>query len=265
MKGLTKDTQPEREPGSETAQSVVDFGSALTKTPHGAVYCMTIIGQIEGHTAAASGTKTTKYEHMLPLLVKLEESREVDGVVFLLNTVGGDVEAGLAIAELIAGMTKPTVSIVLGGSHSIGVPLAVAARRSFAVPSAAIDHPPRPHERHGGSRRRRHKLFPAPPGPHRGVRGRTQPHPGGDVPVADAAKGGHGGRCGERDLRRGGCPAGGRSMRWGAWQTDLPACTARSTRGKTRKKRSEDKSSRGAAALFAAERQRIQDIPAPIC
>lgn len=144
MKGLTKDTQPEREPGSETAQSVVDFGSALTKTPHGAVYCMTIIGQIEGHTAAASGTKTTKYEHMLPLLVKLEESREVDGVVFLLNTVGGDVEAGLAIAELIAGMTKPTVSIVLGGSHSIGVPLAVAARRSFAVPSAAMTiHPVR--------------------------------------------------------------------------------------------------------------------------
>ena len=105
---------------------------------------MTIIGQIEGHTAAASGTKTTKYEHMLPLLVKLEESREVDGVVFLLNTVGGDVEAGLAIAELIAGMTKPTVSIVLGGSHSIGVPLAVAARRSFAVPSAAMTiHPVR--------------------------------------------------------------------------------------------------------------------------
>ena len=98
----------------------MDFGSALTKTPHGSVYCMTIIGQIEGHNTAASGAKTTKYEHVLPLLAKLEESDEVNGVLFLLNTVGGDVEAGLAIAELIAGMTKPTVSIVLGGSHSIG-------------------------------------------------------------------------------------------------------------------------------------------------
>ena len=105
---------------------------------------MTIIGQIEGHNTAASGAKTTKYEHVLPLLAKLEESDEVNGVLFLLNTVGGDVEAGLAIAELIAGMTKPTVSIVLGGSHSIGVPLAVAARRSFAVPSAAMTiHPVR--------------------------------------------------------------------------------------------------------------------------
>ena len=126
------------------SQQIVDFGSALTKTPHGSVYCLTIIGQIEGHNTAASGAKTTKYEHVLPLLAKLEESDEVDGVLFLLNTVGGDVEAGLAIAELIAGMTKPTVSIVLGGSHSIGVPLAVAARRSFAVPSAAMTiHPVR--------------------------------------------------------------------------------------------------------------------------
>ena len=129
---------------SQTAQDVIDFGSAMTKTAHGTIYTMTIIGQIEGHTAASSGTKTTRYEHVLPLLAKLEESREVDGVLFLLNTVGGDVEAGLAIAELIAGMTKPTVSIVLGGSHSIGVPLAVAAKHSFAVPSAAMTiHPVR--------------------------------------------------------------------------------------------------------------------------
>lgn len=125
-------------------QQIVDFGSALTRTPHGSVYCLTIIGQIEGHSNAPDQTKTTKYEHVLPLLAKLEEAEEVDGVLFLLNTVGGDVEAGLAIAELIAGMTKPTVSIVLGGSHSIGVPLAVAARRSFAVPSAAMTiHPVR--------------------------------------------------------------------------------------------------------------------------
>ena len=136
----TRPTEPEKENdgGNETTQSILDFGSAMTRTPHGNVYCLTIIGQIEGHTTAGNSAKTTKYEHVLPLLAKLEESDEVDGVLFLLNTVGGDVEAGLAIAELIAGMTKPTVSIVLGGSHSIGVPLAVAAKRSFAVPSAAM-------------------------------------------------------------------------------------------------------------------------------
>ena len=138
----TKATE-ERE-GSQVNQNVVDFGSAMTKTAHGTVYTLAIIGQIEGHTAAPNVTKTTQYEHMLPLLAKLEESREVDGILFLLNTVGGDVEAGLAIAELIAGLTKPTAAIVLGGSHSIGVPLAVAAQRSFAVPSAAMTiHPVR--------------------------------------------------------------------------------------------------------------------------
>ena len=138
------ETTEEKTDAQETTQNLLDLGSAITKTPHGTVYCLTIIGQIEGHSTAASGTKTTKYEHVLPLLAKLEESEEIDGVLFLLNTVGGDVEAGLAIAELIAGMTKPTVSIVLGGSHSIRVPLAVAAKRSFAVPSAAMTiHPVR--------------------------------------------------------------------------------------------------------------------------
>ena len=131
-------TEENDESGKDGAQQIVDFGSALTKTPHGSVYCMTIIGQIEGHNTAASGAKTTKYEHVLPLLAKLEESDEVNGVLFLLNTVGGDVEAGLAIAELIAGMTKPTVSIVLGGSHSIGVPLAVASDYSFIVPTGTM-------------------------------------------------------------------------------------------------------------------------------
>ena len=143
----TKPTDPEdseKDGGGKTAQSILDFGSAMTRTPHGTVYCLTVIGQIEGHSTAPNTAKTTKYEHVLPLLSKLEESDEVDGVLFLLNTVGGDVEAGLAIAELIASMTKPTVSIVLGGSHSIGVPLAVAAKRSFAVPSAAMTiHPVR--------------------------------------------------------------------------------------------------------------------------
>ena len=143
----TKPTEAGGENDSESkdgAQRILDFGAAITRTPHGNVYCLTIIGQIEGHTTAPNTAKTTKYEHVLPLLAKLEESDEVDGVLFLLNTVGGDVEAGLAIAELIAGMTKPTVSIVLGGSHSIGVPLAVAAKHSFAVPSAAMTiHPVR--------------------------------------------------------------------------------------------------------------------------
>ena len=143
----TKPTETGGENDSESkdgAQRILDFGAAITRTPHGNVYCLTIIGQIEGHTTAPNTAKTTKYEHVLPLLAKLEESDEVDGVLFLLNPVGGDVEAGLAIAELIAGMTKPTVSIVLGGSHSIGVPLAVAAKHSFAVPSAAMTiHPVR--------------------------------------------------------------------------------------------------------------------------
>ena len=106
-----QNTTGENDDNAGAAQQIVDFGSALTRTPHGSVYCLTIIGQIEGHNTASDHTKTTKYEHVLPLLAKLEESEEVDGVLFLLNTVGGDVEAGLAIAELIAGMTKPTVSI----------------------------------------------------------------------------------------------------------------------------------------------------------
>ena len=142
----TKPTEPsqENDENKETVQNILDFSSALTRTPLGTVYSLSIIGQIEGHMVASNTTKTTKYEHVLPLLAKLEESEEVDGILFLLNTVGGDVEAGLAIAELIARMTKPTVSIVLGGSHSIGVPLAVAAKRSFAVPSAAMTiHPVR--------------------------------------------------------------------------------------------------------------------------
>ena len=99
MSEHTKPADPGQEDSGAADQQIVDFGSALTRTPHGSVYCMTIIGQIEGHMTASSGTKTTKYEHVLPLLAKLEESEEVDGVLFLLNTVGGDIEAGLAIAE----------------------------------------------------------------------------------------------------------------------------------------------------------------------
>lgn len=108
------------------------------------IHCLTIIGQVEGHYILPSQNKTTKYEHVIPQLVAIEESEEIKGLLIIINTVGGDVEAGLAIAELIAGMTKPTVSIVLGGGHSIGVPLAVCSKKSFIVPSATMTiHPVR--------------------------------------------------------------------------------------------------------------------------
>ena len=140
----SEETEAETDKARFEKDYILETGSVLRTKGRHAIHCLTVIGQIEGHSIAPQTQKTTKYEHVLPLLAKLEESDEVNGVLFLLNTVGGDVEAGLAIAELIAGMTKPTVSIVLGGSHSIGVPLAVAARRSFAVPSAAMTiHPVR--------------------------------------------------------------------------------------------------------------------------
>lgn len=108
------------------------------------IHCLSIVGQIEGHTLLPANVKTTKYEHLMPLLAAIEESPEIRGLLILLNTVGGDIEAGLALAELIAGMKTPTASLVLGGGHSIGVPLAVAAQRSFIAPSAAMTlHPVR--------------------------------------------------------------------------------------------------------------------------
>ncbi len=110
----------------------------------GNIHCLTVIGQIEGHVELGGQTKTTKYEHILPLLTAIEENPEIDGLLILLNTVGGDVEAGLAIAELISGMSKPTVSLILGGGHSIGVPLAVSAKKSFIAPTASMTlHPVR--------------------------------------------------------------------------------------------------------------------------
>lgn len=115
-----------------------DLGAGLTKTERGCVYTLTIIGQIEGHQVAPENVKTTKYEHVLPLLATIEESEEIDGLLLLLNTVGGDIEAGLAISELIAGMKKPTVSLVLGGGHSIGIPLAVSAKKSMIAPTASM-------------------------------------------------------------------------------------------------------------------------------
>lgn len=124
--------------------SITQTGSITTHSAYGNIHCITIVGQIEGHLEAPQQTKTTKYEHIIPQITAIEEADDIKGLLILLNTVGGDVEAGLAIAELIAGMKKPTVSLVLGGGHSIGVPLAVAAKQSFIAPSAAMTiHPVR--------------------------------------------------------------------------------------------------------------------------
>lgn len=124
--------------------SITKTGSITTHSAYGNIHCITIVGQIEGHLEAPQQTKTTKYEHIIPQITAIEEADDIKGLLILLNTVGGDVEAGLAIAELIAGMKKPTVSLVLGGGHSIGVPLAVAAKQSFIAPSAAMTiHPVR--------------------------------------------------------------------------------------------------------------------------
>ena len=125
-------------------EQLVELGSDLTRTGSSNIYTLTIIGQIEGHQVAPETVKTTKYEHILPLLAALEQSEQVEGLLLLLNTVGGDIEAGLAIAEMIAGMKKPTVSLVLGGGHSIGIPLAVCTKRSFITPTASMTvHPVR--------------------------------------------------------------------------------------------------------------------------
>ncbi len=129
---------------NEQQDRMVELGADLSKNSRGNIYTLTIIGQIEGHQVLPETVKTTKYEHILPLLAGLEESDEIDGLLLLLNTVGGDIEAGLAIAEMIAGMKKPTVSLVLGGGHSIGIPLAVCTKRSFITRTASMTvHPVR--------------------------------------------------------------------------------------------------------------------------
>ena len=126
------------------ADRLTDLGAELTRSNQGSIYTLTIIGQVEGHQILPENAKTTKYEHILPLLANIEESEEIDGLLLLLNTVGGDIEAGLAIAEMVAGMKKPTVSLVLGGGHSIGIPLAVCTKHSFITPTASMTvHPVR--------------------------------------------------------------------------------------------------------------------------
>ena len=130
------------EGGDQRQQQIVDMGSSTIRTERGTIHTLTIVGQIEGHQVLPSSAKTTKYEHVLPLLASIEESQEVDGLLVLLHTMGGDVEAGLAIAEMIAGMTKPTVTLVLGGGHSIGIPLAVSGKVTLMAPSASMTiHP----------------------------------------------------------------------------------------------------------------------------
>ena len=128
----------------DAAPLISELGADLTKGKDGNIYTLTIIGQVEGHQVLPENVKTTKYEHILPLLAGIEESADIDGLLLLLNTVGGDIEAGLAIAEMVAGMKKPSVSLVLGGGHSIGIPLAVCTKKSFITPTASMTvHPVR--------------------------------------------------------------------------------------------------------------------------
>ena len=138
------DNHKEADLKEQDREQIRELGSDMTKGKNGNIYTLTIIGQVEGHQVLPENCKTTKYEHVLPLLAGLEESDDVDGLLLLLNTVGGDIEAGLAIAEMIAGMKKPTVSLVLGGGHSIGIPLAVCTKHSFITPTASMTvHPVR--------------------------------------------------------------------------------------------------------------------------
>ena len=143
----SEDERPDEERGSingEKLDEIRSTGSVTSADGRHCIHCMSVIGQIEGHQVLPPQNKSTKYEHIMPQLVAVEQSEEIKGLIILLNTVGGDVEAGLALAELIAGMKTPTVSLVLGGGHSIGVPLAVSAKRSFIVPSATMTiHPVR--------------------------------------------------------------------------------------------------------------------------
>ena len=127
-----------------TDDEIYDMGSIMqTKGKH-AIHCLTVIGQIEGHMVAPQSQKTTKYEHVIPQLIAIQEDPAIEGLLVILNTVGGDVEAGLALAELISGIQKPSATLVLGGGHSIGIPLAVSAQRSFIVPTATMTiHPVR--------------------------------------------------------------------------------------------------------------------------
>lgn len=144
MEKEIKDIHSETEEKLSEAELAEENGQTVSQNSKHLIHCLTVIGQIEGHYVLSDQNKTTKYEHILPALVAIEQDRSVEGLLIILNTVGGDVEAGLAIAELIAGMKTPTVSLVIGGGHSIGVPLAVSAKHSFIAPTASMTiHPVR--------------------------------------------------------------------------------------------------------------------------
>lgn len=144
MENNEKDTKSQTEEKLDEAELAEKLGQTVSQNSKHLIHCLTVIGQIEGHYVLAEQNKTTKYEHIIPALVAIEQDRSVEGLLIILNTVGGDVEAGLAIAELISGMKTPTVSLVVGGGHSIGVPLAVSAKKSFIVPTASMTiHPVR--------------------------------------------------------------------------------------------------------------------------
>ena len=141
-KSALNEAGEEEKEHSEAIEEIKDLGKTTISNPRGNIHCLTIIGQIEGHIILPPQNKTTKYEHVIPQLVAIEENVEIDGLMLILNTVGGDVEAGQAIAEMISSMSKPTVSLVLGGGHSIGVPMAVSTNYSFIAPSATMTiHP----------------------------------------------------------------------------------------------------------------------------
>lgn len=144
MENDNVNSKTDTEQKKDEAELAAENGQSISQNAKHLIHCLTVIGQIEGHYVLAEQNKTTKYEHIIPALVAIEQDRSVEGLLIILNTVGGDVEAGLAIAELIAGMKTPTVSLVVGGGHSIGVPLAVSAKHSFIVPSASMTiHPVR--------------------------------------------------------------------------------------------------------------------------
>lgn len=141
-KGVTNEERRKKNNTKQSIENIKEFGQSTISNQKGNIHCLTIIGQIEGHIVLPPQNKTTKYEHIIPQLVAIEENKKIDGLLLILNTVGGDVEAGLAIAEMISSMSKPTVSLVLGGGHSIGVPMAVATNYSFIAPSATMTiHP----------------------------------------------------------------------------------------------------------------------------
>ena len=184
------DSKSPAEEQLDQAQLIEETGSVRTPNAKHLIHCLNIIGQVEGHNVLPEDTKTTKYEHVLPALVAIEQDRSIEGLLILLNTMGGDVEAGLAIAEVIAGMQTPTVSLVVGGGHSIGIPLAVSADVSLIVPSASMTV---------------HLLFKNSRAYHR-LHHQPQPHLQGSAGKHDAEHTGNGNRYGNGHLR---CRSGG--------------------------------------------------------